>query len=206
MDEERLQRAYRYLDDLFKIYVLPSISKLASDLNIGIDTLIRVFAHKEDISDDLASKLMYLWAIKLGSAYVPGPKAELEPIECSIFDSVYQFVSKNKSYKTSNIKDILPQKIEDSQYDGALKRVMPAINEILYIFFKKNFQIEETKELSSGITTVCPEFRKFEIEILDDGIMQYFLIYGKGILIDSSESLPVEKIVAILKNEGYWEK
>jgi hypothetical protein len=33
--------------------------------------------------------------------------------------------------------------------------------------------------------TKCPEFRKFEIEILDnDDEIQYFLIYGKGMLID----------------------
>lgn len=138
----------------------------------------------------------------------PAPRSILdEPIECSIHDIVFKFVGKNnKSYKTSNIKDVLPRKIDDFHYDKALPIVMPEINDILHQFFKGNFEIEEDQGLSSGITTKCPEYRKFEMEILDDQGMQYFLIYGKGTLIESDSSLPYEKIVTALRNKGYWEK
>lgn len=360
IDEDRLKQAYGYLDDLFKIYVLPSITKLAADLKIDIDTLIRIFARKETIGEDLARKLTYLHAIKLGSVYVPRPKVELEPIdsslideaqprlkelirkmpieelarklkttpaqiqafldnkesvpldtakavmylwaikcgsvyapapkpilepidsslideaqsllldllknipiqelaiklkighaqitnylenmepisldiasklrfiwqivygtsyypghkssidellECSIFVDVYRFVGKNnKSYKVSNAKDVLPNKIEDGQYDNALKRVMPKINEIIYIFFNKNLKIEQINEINPEITPVCPKYRKFDLEIINEvNVVDYFLIYSRGVLIDCTEGFPFEKIVAVLKNEQSWE-
>lgn len=345
MDEERLQQAYGDMDELYNFYVEPSISKMADDLDISVDALIKALSRKE-ISEDLARKMRFLRALKIGTAYVPGPKATLdkyneiiefgsayvpapkpmldkyndiielgtvyvkapqskldiynniieygtcyipapkpelepidsflideaqsrlidllqnipvdelarklkighiqiknyqenremispeiaqklrffwqiefgtsfvpapqsildEPVECSIFDNIYRFIGNNKKYKISNIKDVLPRKIEDIHYDGALKRVIPDINEDLYIFFSKNLEIEETQELSSGITADCPEFRKFELEILEDDVMQYYFIYGKGKIIDSSESLHYQKIAAILRNEGSWEK
>lgn len=194
----------RLIDLLKKI----PIQELAIKLKIGHLQVQNYLQNMEPISLEIAKKLRFLWIIEFGTSYFPGPKSAIdEPLECSIFVIIYQFVGKNKkSYKISNAKDVMPKKIEDIQYDGALKRVMPQINDILYIFFKKNLKIEQTKEISSGITTVCPKNRRFELEIIDeDNVVDYFLIYGNGLLIDSSESLHYEKIITVLKNEGAWE-
>ena len=80
---ENKERAYEWMDDLYDFYVLPSISALAWDLRISIDTLIAVHARKEPISDALAKKLMYLWAVKLGKIYFPAPKPVFEIPEIS---------------------------------------------------------------------------------------------------------------------------
>jgi hypothetical protein len=206
MDEERLKRGGEQLDDLFKLYVLPSISKLASDLKTNVDTLIRVYARKEPISDALAKQLMYLWALKLGKVQVPVPKPVLErPMEGSVFDAVYKLVGKTESYKVSNIKDVLTEIVDDADYDGALHRVIPEIRYHLNVHFKGRLSMQEETGISSGTTSQVPEFRRLELEIIDKNEQQYVLIYGRGMIINSIGNLPVDKIIAVLKKEGKWE-
>ncbi len=206
MDEDRMKRAAEQVIDLFNLFVLTSISMLASDLKTDIDTLIRVYLGKEPISDALAKQIMYLWALKLGKVHYPAPKPTLEmPVESTVFDAVYNLVGKKKSYKTANIKDVLPEIIEDVNYDGALHRVTPEINYILNVSFKGNLSMQVEKGISSGTTSQVPEFRRFELEIIEQKEYQYILIYGRGTIIYSIGNLPLEKIIAVLKKEKKWE-
>jgi len=206
LNKEQLQEAQQRFKDLLNFYIVLALEKFAQDLRITFERLLKIIEDKEPIDSNIAKKLRYLWQIKLGTVYVPAPKPELKPLECSIFDIVFELVGKGKIYKVANIKDVLPQIINDVHYDGALLRVTPDINNILFYFFKENFEFEKTKGISSGITTVCPEYRKFELELFDNQELQYFLIYGKGILIDSTDSLQSENIISVLKREGKWEE
>lgn len=206
VDSSLIDEAQSRLLDLLKN--IP-IQELAIKLKIAPMQIQNFLENRESISPNIANKLRFIWQIVYGTCYFPGHKSSIdELLECSIFVDVYRFVGKNnKSYKSSNIKDVLPEKIEDVQYDDALKRVMPKINEIIYIFFKKNLKIEQIKEIIPGITPVCPKYRKFELEIInEDNVVDYFLIYSRGVLIDCTEGFPFEKIVAVLKNEQSWEK
>jgi hypothetical protein len=148
----------------------------------------------------------YYEIIHSGKFYVPAPKPVLKPVESSIHDAVYKMVGKKDTYKVINIKDVQPELIEERNYDGALYRVLPGVNGILHTFFKKHLNPEEQKGVSSGTTSKVPKFRKFELEIFDEhNELQYFLIYGRGKLIDSSASLESERFIAVLKNEAAWE-
>ena len=201
---EIIDEAQSRLIDLLKN--IP-IEELEIKLKIGHVQLQNYLENRESISLDVAIKLRFLWAIEFGTSYIPGPRSIIdEQLESSVYDSVYKFIGENeKEYKITNIKDVLPHKIEDIDYDGALQRVIPEINKILHIFYKKSLKAELSRELSSGTTTVVPKFRTFEIEILEDRVMQYYFIYGKGKIIDSSESLHYKEIADILKNDGAWE-
>jgi hypothetical protein len=184
------------------------IGKLAQELKTTPDRLQDFLQNKELIPEDIAIRLRYLWALRLGTSYHPALASVLdEPDECSIYAMVFKIVGKNeKQYKTAHIKDVLTRKIDNKDYDWALSIVMPQINPILQNSFKGNLEIEEDKGLSYGITSVCPQFRRFELEILRDDGMQYSLIYSRGILKEADAGLPSQKIITVLKNEGFWEK
>jgi hypothetical protein len=194
--------------DLYEKFEPKGLLGLKNKLGITAEDYLNILADIQGIPPNVARRIDYLWEIEFGTVYVPAPMSILDELtEYSIFDAIYKFVAKGESYKTFNSKDVQPTKIEDNDYNGALPRVLPEINNILHKFFKGNFEIEETTGISSGITTQSPEFRKFELEILENtNEIQYFLIYGKGLVIDSIGALPLEKIITVLKREGSWEE
>lgn len=184
---------------------LAELYKLAADLKIGSEDLLRILADVQGIDPDLGRRIDYLWQIRFGRVSVKVPKPELKPPESSIFDAIYKLVGKKETYKVANVKDVLTELIEDVNYDGALHRVIPRINEILHAFFKGHLNLEEEQGISSGTTSEVPEFRKFELEILHENEPQYVFIYGKGVIINLIGDLPAEKLVKVLKDEGKWE-
>ena len=178
---------------------------LKTKLGVSAEDFLQILADVQEITPPLTRIIDHLWSIEFGTVYHPEPQKPELPIESTLYDAIFNLAGKKETYKISNIKDILNILIEDINYDGALHRVTPEIKYILNVFFKGHLSMEEGRGISSGTTSEVPEFRKFELEILEDKEHQYIFIYGRGTLINSIGDLPVEKIIAVLRKEGKWE-
>ena len=84
--------------------------------------------------------------------------------------------------------------------DGALTRARNEINQILLEdFFKGKFHIYSTENISSGKTFICPESRRYELEMWDEKQEQLLhgFIYQKGKVIKTIGN--IDNIISIWK-------
>lgn len=157
-----------------------ALFKLASDLKIDIESLMKILAGIQGIDIELGRRIEYLWQIRKGKVHVPVPKAELvpekkfEPIPiepeefetikgCSYFSTADE---KEEEYRDGlistkgsvtfvmNHRDILTEFVSVEDYDGALKVVLKEIDKIFLKFINErngNFGLGDfAKALSSG--------------------------------------------------------
>jgi len=194
MNELNDKAAYEQLQELFDFYVDWSTKQLASDLNTGVDTLLKVLAGKKKIGSTFAERISVLYKDKielpkppvLPPIEIPPEPPEFEELEklkkCTFFMYVDGFFGKEERYKTPNQFDFLTEEIEPNEYDGALTRVRSEINSLLEGFFYNTLHIVENP-ISYDVVygDDCRESRTYRLELIhEDESLQYYLEYANG--------------------------
>lgn len=118
---------------------------------------------------------------------------------CSAFVLFDDFVGKDETCVVIH-KDIFPSIVDE--YDNALIKIRDKINTVLSeSLLKGEFQIYPAEEISSGITHVCPEHRRYELEIWDENQEQLLngIIYEKGKIIKTIGNM--DDVISIWKEK-----
>jgi hypothetical protein len=127
----------------------------------------------------------------------------------SLFWHLQFLVGKREPLYQTNVnhKDVLPVLTSRRDYDGALARVLPRINALLQPFLSKDTSIVPGG-LTDALTTRCPEFRRYELEVYDNDTKEVStaLTYWKGRLHTVHGRLPAQAIAEALRQEGQWEQ
>jgi hypothetical protein len=103
---------------------------------------------------------------------------------CSAFVYFDDFVGKDETYVVIH-KDVFPSIVDE--YDNSLTLARNKINTVLSeYFFEGKFQLYPAEEISSGITSKCPESRRYELEMWDENQerLLHGFIYQKGEVIE----------------------
>jgi hypothetical protein len=205
---------------------LAELYKLASDLKISSEDLLRTLADVQGISPELGRMVDYLWQIRFGKVMVKVPPAELIPPEiivpeppkieikkCTTFTRLSGLEDKNTLYEAGNYRDVQTHFVAYEDYDGAMDPVCAYIdNWVVKSFRKKDKSMSLVKvpkvSMSTHYGSECPESRRFEYELfeVETGKPRYFLIYTKGKVVKSEGNLPLSEIVSLLKKIGSWKK
>jgi len=118
---------------------------------------------------------------------------------CSAFVYFDDFVGKDETYVVIH-KDVFPSMVDE--YDNALTIARNKINQILLEeFFEGKFQLYPAEEISSGITPVCPDNRRYELEMWNDNQEQLLhgFIYEKGEVIKTIGNM--DNVISIWKEK-----
>ncbi len=179
----------------------------ASELEISAEDLLRILAGVQGISPELGKRIDELYNKKFPVPPPPKP-VEIPPPtikECSVFMYIDYMVGKKDKYFSPNHRDVLTEDISKSEYDGALTRVRPKINDIINRFFKNTLQISKGEGLSDDVVK-CPKHRTYEFSIVDfrDDEPYYQFQYRQGRIIFASRGLEsiTGDVEQILRDEG----
>lgn len=186
---------------------LAELYKLSSDLTINSEDLLRILADVQGISPELGKRIDYLWQIRFGKVYYPAPKPEIP--ESTAFSYHDHLVGKKDPYIDPVHVDLLTEWVDEENYDGALTRVHDRINSALEVHFGGHLSIDPAEKMSVDprYGDEIPKTRIYELHIIDryTNEARYGLKYFNGELQVHFGNLPFDKIVAILKEEGFWE-
>lgn len=200
------------LKDLSGRYAYEALLRLASDLKIDAESLLRIMAGLQGITPALGKRIDYLWQIKFGKVTVEVPKPALE-IEAIPQSSAYYYLDslfgRRYLYLDPVYWDLLTEYVSEEEYDGALTRVRNKINAEIDVFFEGELSVVPTEKISVATLqgAEIPQTRVFEFNIIDRDTKEprYALKYYNGDVQIYYGNLPVDKIVAILRKEGAWE-
>jgi hypothetical protein len=203
---QKQKRKKSKLKDLAERYTLAALYLLATDLRLDPEGLLRILGGLQGIDQQLAKRIDYLWQIKFGKVEIEVPRPRIP--ESSVFFYFESMYGEKDPYRDPVYWDKLTYYVSEEEYDGALTRVRPKINKVLDEFFK-TLHVIPADYISIGTPLYdkeIPEARIFEFNIVDrNGVPQYALVYSKGEVQLTYGNVPVDKIVAILKEEGAWE-
>jgi len=222
---ERHEESKNRLKNLYEKYSYEALLRLASDLGIDAESLLRIVAGLQGITPELGRKIDNLWLENFGTSYYPAPPSildmeiELETMEkSSAFFYRDPMIGIKKEYKDLVLWDILPDFISEQEYNNALTRVRNKIIPVLDDFYK-TLCVQPTSNISIS-TLYGPERRAnrtFELHLIerDDEDtdkplykVQYGLSYSKGEIQVLEGNIPpdtVDKIIYIIRTEGEWE-
>lgn len=236
---EWISEANKRLKELYEYYQKEAVEKLASDLGVTADYLISLVEKKRGITPSLSKKLRYLWAIKIGKVKVPvppppeppvvppkpieAPEVERKCIQFGYEDALVNEETSNEYLSIDHI-DTLPEYVEKSEYDYAMKEIRKEVNLFFseWITFKgKLFVLEEIDDVEPNVlyNDECGDYRTYEFVVVDleedkyhtiftpSEVIKYAFKYGQGRIIKSVGNIPVlDDFVATLKRIGKWEK
>jgi hypothetical protein len=220
---ERHEESKNRLKNLSEKYSYEALLRLASDLGIDAESLLRIVAGLQGITQNLAKRIDILWVLKFGTTYFPAPRPVLEPeMETMEKSSAFFFrdplYGKKDPYKDMVLWDILPDFISEQEYNNALTRVRNKIIPVIDEFYK-NLYVQPASNISVA-TLYGPQRRAkrtFEMHLIerDDKDtdkplykVQYGLSYSEGDIQVSEGNIPADtvyKILYILRTEGDWE-
>ncbi len=202
---------------------LAELYKLASDLKIGSEDLLRILANVQGISPELGRRIDFLWQIRFGKVLIKAPKPELippitspKPLEierkCSLLIHIDALEHNLIAYFAINYKDFLTEHIEYPHYDEAIDRPRKYLNEFFVNFTRvkdKSMGLVES-ELSMEVRydEECPKkYRVFEMEMIEieTETLRYGLKYANGRVLKSVGNIPIKEIIRILRREKVWE-
>ncbi len=205
----------RKLKDLAQRYTYAALYLLAKDLRLDPESLLNIIGGIQSITPELARRINYLWQIIFGTVYYPAPtsvlEVEIETIEkSSAFFYRDTLIGKKDPYLDPIFWDILAEQIPEEEYkkNNALARVRNKIIPVLDEFFETLY-VRPSENISVA-TLFGSERRKnrtFELHIIDreTKVVRYGLSYSQGDLQVSIGNLDADKIVYILRTEGFWE-
>jgi hypothetical protein len=211
---ERQKRSQEKINDLVKRYTYAALYLLASDLRLDAESLLRIAGGVEGITPALAKRIDNLWIQKFGTSYYPAPRSILE-MEIETIEKSSAFFFKDRLYGTNEpytdliFWDILPNYVSEKQYNKApLTRVRNKVIPVIDDFYK-NLYVSPANYIS-----VSPLFgnerrknRTFELHLINRKTkeVQYSLSYSQGELQIADGNIPADKIIPIIKSEGFWE-
>ncbi len=208
---------------------LAELYKLASELKIGSEDLLRMLANVQGISPELGRRIDYLWQIRFGKVHVKAPKSRLDEPEELLAprmpelglpeSSELSYIDGLRDHKTGNFyfainhRDKLPRYVPPPQYDHGMDGIRPQVNSFFSEFLRhknKSFLLYEAEDFSfdTRLGTEVPPYRIYELELIDieTESLKYGFRYGQGKVLFTHGNAPYARFSEILKAIGLWEQ